>query len=212
MKIKSGKELNYLELIKRLNKMNIKYNPEILGKKYYIDLYDKAIQSTENIEKINNEIMKDKLYKDFFNEKLRKRNEYSFEIIQSNHSNYNLSNNNMNNYNYVNKKEGFFSEFNPKYIQNSLITTACFVSVEYASNHPKNVNKLLNKIKLPFQAIKKISSFTFIQKINNTIMKMANFISELSFDKFCLMKFFILILVIVTMVLFVLKKRKKVHI
>jgi len=212
MKIKSGKELNYLELIKRLNKMNIKYNPEILGKKYYIDLYDKAIQSTENIEKINNEIMKDKLYKDFFNEKLRKRNEYSFEIIQSNHSNYNLSNNNMNNYNYVNKKEGFFSEFNPKYIQNSLITTACFASVEYASNHPKNVNKLLNKIKLPFQAIKKISSFTFIQKINNTIMKMVNFISELSFDKFCLMKFFILILVIVTMVLFVLKKRKKVHI
>ena len=52
MKLKAGRELSQLEIIKRLNLMEIEYNPNIMGKKYYIDLYNKAIQSSQNVEKI----------------------------------------------------------------------------------------------------------------------------------------------------------------
>ena len=53
MKLKSGKDLSQLEIIKRLNTMGIEYNSDIIGKNYYIKLYNEAIQSNENTIKNN---------------------------------------------------------------------------------------------------------------------------------------------------------------
>ena len=66
MKFKNGKELSYLELIKRLNIMGVEYNSNIIGKKYYIDLYNNAIKSSKNKEKIKNDIEKDQIYINFY--------------------------------------------------------------------------------------------------------------------------------------------------
>ena len=50
--MKSGKELTQLEIMKRLNTMGIEYNSDIIGKNYYINLYDEAISSSVNVLKI----------------------------------------------------------------------------------------------------------------------------------------------------------------
>ena len=63
MKLKDGRDLSHLEIIKRLNIMGIGYNPDIIGKNYYIDLYNKAIKSPSNIEKIKKEIKSEKSLK-----------------------------------------------------------------------------------------------------------------------------------------------------
>ena len=49
MRMKSGKELTHLEIIKRLNLMGVNYDSSIIGKKYYIDLYNKEIQSLDKL-------------------------------------------------------------------------------------------------------------------------------------------------------------------
>ena len=91
MKLKDGKELSQLEIIKRLNLMGIGYNPEIIGKKYYIDLYNEAIRSSKNKLKIKNDIEKDQIYMNFYNQKLRKRKECYFQINGDNNILYNYS-------------------------------------------------------------------------------------------------------------------------
>ena len=60
--------------------MGIGYDSDIIGKNYYIELYNKAIKTPLNREKIKSEIKKDEIYMNFYNQKLRKRNECSFEI------------------------------------------------------------------------------------------------------------------------------------
>ena len=82
MKLKSGKDLSQYEIKKRLNTMGIKYNSDIIGKNYYINLYDEAILSNSNIMKIKNDLDKDKMYTDFYNKKLRKVNECSLRICE----------------------------------------------------------------------------------------------------------------------------------
>ena len=98
MKLKSGKELSQLEIMKRLNAMEIKYNSDIIGKNYYINLYDEAIQSNSNLMKIMTDLNKDKMHTDFYNQKLRKVNECSLRICDNNNKNlykYALHNNNL---------------------------------------------------------------------------------------------------------------------
>ena len=81
MKIKSGKELTQLEIIKRLDLMGVKYDTRIVGKNYYINLYDKEIQSPVNQSKINQELIKDKRYQDYLSNKLRRSKQTWIEVF-----------------------------------------------------------------------------------------------------------------------------------
>ena len=101
MKLKSGKDLSQLEIMKRLNTMGIKYNPDIIGKNYYINLYDKEINSPINQEKIKNELEKDKIYIEYLNNNLRIRKESSIKYFVGKK---NTQSNNNRNY--------FYDEYN----------------------------------------------------------------------------------------------------
>ena len=65
--------------------MGIEYNSDIIGKNYYIDLYNEAIKSSENLAKIKNEKLEfpegrkiSSLFKDFLIKTLEK--DYSKRI------------------------------------------------------------------------------------------------------------------------------------
>ena len=79
MRMKSGKELTHLEIVKRLNLMGVNYDSSIIGKKYYIDLYNKEIQSLDNQQKIIDELEKDRKYLEFLTNNLRIVKETSFK-------------------------------------------------------------------------------------------------------------------------------------
>ena len=136
MKLKDGKYLSHLEIIKRLNLMGIGYDSDIIGKNYYIELYNKAIKTPLNREKIKSEIKKDEIYMNFYNQKLRKRNECSFEI-----SNISYNNKIDNNYKYNfhennnSKKIPFFDEFNGALMNNILFSHLCYTTYDYAKNN-----------------------------------------------------------------------------
>ena len=92
MRRKSGKELTQLELLKRLNLMGIKYDPTIIGKNYYINLYDKEVQSPLNQEKILKELERDKKYMDYLTNDLRIKKQASINYLAEK-KNQNIVNN-----------------------------------------------------------------------------------------------------------------------
>ena len=190
MKLKSGKDLSQLEIMKRLNTMGIKYNPDIIGKNYYINLYDEAIQSNSNLMKIKTDLNKDKMHTDFFNQKLRKVNVCSLRICEKSNNickGYLSSNNLVSRKN--NSQKGFFSDFTNK---------------EYIDNIKINIPK----INIPFQAIKKdtlINIYPEIVKKLNTILDILN---DLLAEKFILISIitFVILLIII---LLIFHRRKK---
>ena len=91
MRRKSGKELTQLELLKRLNLMGIKYDPTITGKNYYINLYDKEVQSPLNQEKIQKELERDKKYMDYLTNDLRIKKQTSINYLAEKKNHYILN-------------------------------------------------------------------------------------------------------------------------
>ena len=129
MKMKSGKELTQLEIMKRLNTMGIEYNSDIIGKNYYINLYDEAIRSSVNVLKIKKDIEKDKLYAAIYTQKLRKVNECTLKLDNDiNKINYINDQENKSNRNNVNKnleKKGFFSDFDGSFFAKINLGSNC---------------------------------------------------------------------------------------
>ena len=209
MKLKSGKDLSQLEIMKRLNTMGIKYNPDIIGKNYYINLYDEAIQSNSNLMKIKTDLNKYKMHTDFFNQKLRKVNVCSLRICEKSNNickDYLSSNNLVSRKN--NSQKGFFSDFNSSLINKILIAQ---LSCDFLDANKEYIDKIkinIPKIHIPFQAIKKdtlINIYPEIVKKLNTILDILN---DLLAEKFILISIitFVILLIII---LLIFHRRKK---
>ena len=216
MKLKSGKELSQLEIMKRLNTMGIEYNADIIGKNYYINLYDEAIRSSVNVLKIKNDIEKDKMYSAFYNQKLRKVNECTLSLDnEMNNMNYINNNENKCNINNVNKnigKQGFFSDFDGIFLKKLLMAQIAYNFVEV---NKKNINKIGNsipKLLIPLQAIKKYTMINIYPSIVSKINRIMDILNNLIVDKFLVISLLIfLVLIIVIFLLFkkALKKNRK---
>ena len=209
MKLKSGKDLSQLEIMKRLNTMGIKYNPDIIGKNYYINLYDEAIQSNSNLMKIKTDLNKDKMHTDFFNQKLRKVNVCSLRICEKSNNickDYLSSNNLVSRKN--NSQKGFFSDFNSSLINKILIAQ---LSCDFLDANKEYIDKIkinIPKIHIPFQAIKKdtlINIYPEIVKKLNTILDILN---DLLAEKFILISIITFVILII-IILLIFHRRKK---
>ena len=207
MKLKSGKELSQLEIMKRLNTMGIEYNADIIGKNYYINLYDEAIRSSINVLKIKNDIEKDKMYSAFYNQKLRKVNECTLRLDnEMNNMNDINKNENKCNISNVNKnigKQGFFSDFNGIFLKKLLMAQIAYNFVEV---NKKNINKIGNsipKLLIPLQAIKKYTMINIYPSIVSKINRIMDILNNLIVDKFLVISLLIfLVLIIVIFLLF----------
>ena len=207
MKLKDGRELSHLEIIKRLNLMGVGYNPDILGKNYYIELYNKAIKLPNNKEKIKNEIKKDQIYMDFYNQKLRKRNECSFQINNEKNISYNTIKN-SNETNCFEKKQ-FWSEFNGALMNKIIVSHFCFTIYNFVKNNSNKIKNIYNKCMVPINAIKKYSMINIYPDIKNILIKVINIIDDLIIDKYSYILYFSFIIIILTMFLFIKNKNKK---
>ena len=205
MKLKSGKELSQLEIMKRLKKMDIEYNSDIIGKNYYINLYNDAICSSVNVLKIKNDIEKDNMITAFYNQKLRKVNECTLRFDDNiNNSNYiNQSGCNISNVKRNVKrnigKQGFFSDFDGSLLKKLALAQLAYDFVEV---NKKNIDKIANaipKLSIPIQAIKKYTMINiypvFVTKINQVMDVLNNLIVD-KFLVISLLIFFVLIIVI----------------
>ena len=201
MKLKDGKELSHLEIVKRLNLMGVGYNPDILGKNYYIELYNKAIKLPNNKEKIKNEIKKDQTYMDFYNKKLRKRNECSFQIKNEKKITFNTINNSYNE-NMCYEKKKFWREFNGPLMNKIIFSHFYFTTYDYIK---KNYNKCI----IPINAIKKCSMINIYPDIKNRIIKVINIVDEIIVDKYNYIIYLSFIIIIVTLFNCIIKKIKK---
>ena len=206
MKMKSGKELTQLEIMKRLNAMGIEYNSDIIGKNYYINLYDEAIRSSVNVLKIKKDIEKDKLYAAFYTQKLRKVNECTLKLDNDiNKINYINDQENKSNRNNVNKnleKKGFFSDFDGSFLQKLIWAQIAYNFIEVNKN---GINKLVNALPklIPIQAIKKDTLINIYPAIVSKINRVMDVLNNLIADKFLVISFLMfLVLIIVIFLLF----------
>ena len=214
MKLKDGKGLSYLEIIKRLNLMGIEYNSDIIGKKYYIDLYNKAIQSPFNQEKIKKDLEKDKIYMDFFNQKLKKRKECSFEI--SNHKNlmYNNCQNNQNDneYNFNDKniynKKIFFGNFNGALAGNIVLSHLCLTTFNYTRYNIKKYENICKKIMIPIHAIKKFTTINIYPEIKKGLQELINIIDNLIVNEYNYIIYFCFIIFLFIIIKYIIKRIK----
>ena len=213
MKLKSGKELSQLEIIKRLNLMGVNYNSDIIGKNYYINLYNKSIQSEQNKTKIKNELEKDQLYIDFYNQKLRKRNECSFEInINENLSNTNIRNNKYKknfNENFPNQNKTFFGDFNTPLFKKIIFSHLCFNAYEYSIKNKNKIEKIYNKFIIPIQAIKKYTILNIYPEIKKGIFEIIKFMDKFMIDKYNIIIIIIFIVLVVYVFLYIKKLKIK---
>ena len=209
MKFKNGKELSYLELIKRLNIMGVEYNSNIIAKKYYIDLYNNAIKSSKNKEKIKNDIEKDQIYINFYNEKLKKRKECSFLIEKEK----NIMDNNLQIYNDKNYKENFnskknlFRDFNGSLLNKIVLSHLCFIAYDHAKNNSETFQKILNKLNIPIHALNKISIKNACSKIKEIIIELINIMDIIIIDKFSYIVIFSFIVILFIIFIFFIKRK-----
>ena len=217
MKLKSGRELTQLEIIKRLNLMGIEYNSDIIGKNYYIDLYNKAIQSKDNLDKIKNSIEKDQQYFDFLTQNFGRRGQNSFKVdkVQSVQyiNKYQKFNNNMSK---NCDKEGFFDEFVNPFARRVLMTRIVYNVVD---NNGPYINKIGNnyipKLFIPFQATKKCTLNNIYPKLISKLISKLNELMDImnyliSDNKFVIIGIMIFLILIIIIFLLFRKGAKKI--
>ena len=164
MRMKTGKELTQLEIIKRLNLMGVKYDSNIMGKNYYINLYNKEVLLPENQLKIKNELEKDRKYLEYLTNNLRTTKEVSFE--------YNLKKKDISSKN----KKYFFSDFNAILYMNALLYCNSLNFIE------ENHEIIRKNIKIPINAFKKFSSALAYPDINNAFKTFLNYIYKITIN------------------------------
>lgn len=199
MKIKSGKELSQLALIKRLNLMGVKYDSSIMGKNYYIDLYDKEILSPLNQAKIKADLERDNKYDNYLCQKLQKRSACSFQ----------LCNNYIKNIEPNSNKSNYFEDFNKVFFHNVVGAKLGIDTFEYFVNNKNSFNYVNDKIIFPFKAISKCTYFKINSFISETMKSIINYVDSLKLEQYDYIKyilFFVFILVIIMIMRFFFKK------
>ena len=210
MKLKSGRELTHLEIIKRLNLMGIEYNSDIIGKNYYIDLYNEAIKSSENLAKIKNSIEKDQEYFDFVRQNLKKMSQNNIkenkkQNIESNKKVYN----NNNCYEKSLGKKGFFSDFDISLARQIMITSLAYDFVEYNDALINKVGNNISKLSIPIQAIKKCTLINIYPEIISKINELIDIINCLISENKCIVFGIIIFLILIIVIFLSFKKGAK---
>ena len=185
MRLKSGKELTQLALLKRLNLMGVNYNKNILGKNYYIDLYDKEIQSAENQFKIKNELEKDIAYQNFINRKLQPQKNTTL-LFTKNDSNIKNNSNKI-----------FLTDFTKE-----VFWTTTFYSFN-SEKISKNVNSFLkfakNNTSIYYNEINKIYKVKILPYIKEIMKFIFDLIENYHLMNHCeYLLYFVFVLVIIT--------------
>jgi hypothetical protein len=213
MKLKTGKELNQLEIIKRLNIMGIDYNSDIIGKNYYIDLYDKAIKSKLNLEKIKLDLEKDKMYNDFYNQKLRRRKECSFEIKKEKSLSNNNSKNSKGKYmfkeNISNGNNKYFEDFNFELAKNIFLAKIFLNTYEYANENPNKFKNIYSIFNIPIQAFKKFSMINIYPEFKKGLINIFEIFDDVINDKFEFIIYLLFFIIIIILLIFIKKRNKK---
>ena len=219
MKLRSGKELSQLEIMKRLNTMGIKYNSDIIGKNYYINLYNEAIQYIPNLMKIKHELEKDKMYSDFYNQKLRKVNECSLRFVNKTNimNNENIVNNVNNKGKQLRKNNGikkFLCDYDTSLIYNVAIPIMVNYFVEHNGKYfvtiGNKINNFLSRIIIPIPAIKKYTMVNISPYLAGKINELMDILNKLIGEKYLVITIIMsLLLVIITFLLFRKRMRNK---
>ena len=210
MKLKLGKDLSQLEIIKRLNTMGIEYNSDIIGKNYYIKLYNEAIQSKENLIKIKKDIEKDKMYSDFYNQKLRIvpecslgfRNEKKI-IKKTNFSAKNLVKNNS--------QKGFFCDYECSLWRKLMVTRIAYDLVDANGEIIDKVGSNIPKLLIPIEALKKYTMINIYPTFKTKLGEIMDILNNLFAEKFLLISIIIFFALIIIIIFLLYKKRRRNH-
>ena len=210
MKLKSGKDLSQLEIIKRLNTMGIEYNSDIIGKNYYIKLYNEAIQSKENLIKIKKDIEKDKMYSDFYNQKLRIVPECSLgfrnekKIIKK--TNFNTKNLVKNN-----NQKGFFCDYECSLWRKLMVTRIAYDFVDANGEIIDKVGNNIPKLLIPIEALKKYTMINIYPTFKTKLGEIMDILNNLLAEKFLLISIIIFFALIIIIIFLLYKKRRMNH-
>jgi hypothetical protein len=210
MKLKSGKDLSQLEIIKRLNTMGIEYNSDIIGKNYYIKLYNEAIQSKENLIKIKKDIEKDKMYSDFYNQKLRIVPECSLgfrnekKIIKK--TNFNTKNLVKNN-----SQKGFFCDYECSLWRKLMITRIAYDFVDANGEMVDKVGNNIPKLLIPIEALKKYTMINIYPTFKTKLGEIMDILNNLFAEKFLLISIIIFFALIIIIIFLLYKERRRNH-
>ena len=210
MKLKSGKDLSQLEIIKRLNTMGIEYNSDIIGKNYYIKLYNEAIQSKENLIKIKKDIEKDKMYSDFYNQKLRIVPECSLgfrnekKIIKK--TNFNTKNLVKNN-----SQKGFFCDYECSLWRKLMITRIAYDFVDANGEIIDKVGSNIPKLFIPIEALKKYTMINIYPTFKTKLGEIIDILNNLFAEKFLLISIIIFFALIIIIIFLLYKERRRIH-
>ena len=210
MKLKSGKDLSQLEIIKRLNTMGIEYNSDIIGKNYYIKLYNEAIQSKENLIKIKKDIEKDKMYSDFYNQKLRIVPECSLgfrnekKIIKK--TNFNTKNLVKNN-----SQKGFFCDYECSLWRKLMLTRIAYDLVDANGEKIDKVGSNIPKLFIPIEALKKYTMINIYPTFKTKLGEIMDILNNLLAEKFLLISIIIFFALIIIIIFLLYKKIRRNH-
>ena len=210
MKLKSGKDLSQLEIIKRLNTMGIEYNSDIIGKNYYIKLYNEAIQSKENLIKIKKDIEKDKMYSDFYNQKLRIVPECSLgfrnekKIIKK--TNFNTKNLVKNN-----SQKGFFCDYECSLWRKLMLTRIAYDLVDANGEIIDKVGSNIPKLFIPIEALKKYTMINIYPTFKTKLGEIMDILNNLFAEKFLLISIIIFFALIIIIIFLLYKERRRNH-
>ena len=192
MRIKSGKELTQLEIIKRLNLMGVKFDSTINGKNYYINLYNKQIISPSKKEKIKQELEKDKVYLEYFTNNLRKTKGTSIEYPAYENK---IVTNNLN-------KKYLFDDFNTVLFNRALL---CYNTFNFIDNNKEIIKK---KLDIPVNTIKKIISAFACPEICNIYETFLSYLEKIiDLDIYHYLHIIIFICVVIIFLFFSIKSR-----
>ena len=193
MKIKSGKELTQLEIIKRLNLMGVKYDSTINGKNYYINLYDKQVISPSKQEKIKKELEKDKIYLEYLTNNLRKTRQNSIEYPAAKKK---IITN-------IENKKYFFNDFNIALFNGTLL---CYNTFSFINNNKKIIKKNLD---IPVNCLKKYAKNFLNPDICNLFKTVLRYLDKIGFDVYNYLYIIIFICVVIILIFFSIKSKKQ---
>jgi len=202
MRMKSGKELTHLEIIKRLNLMGVNYDSSIIGKKYYIDLYNKEIQSLDNQQKIIDELEKDRKYLEYLTNNLKMVKETSFKYSSNKTKTYSM----FTNSNLVQNSSDkyYFDDFNYKLCTNIMLS---YNSFHFWEQNKKSIKKHLS---FSVNAFKKFSNEYIIPNVNSLLKALVIYLEKIdvNISIYQYLKIIIIICLSITLLLFLIKCRK----
>ena len=152
------------------------------------------------------------MYFDFYNQKLKKKNECSFLIGST--SNKPIMPNIYNNNKYIfsdQTKYGtkkYFSNYNGAILNNIVFGYLGYNIFEYTVNNKDKFSNIFTKIMIPINAIKKMSLITVYPLFKEIILEVLDTFEKSLMDKFLYIPYLILTILLFILIFMAKKKRQ----